>query len=92
MLRSYFNYFNTNYAGNRAPVHIGHHFFNYQNGAYNDALKSFARAICGLPEVQCITYAALADFLDNQSPEVLSRYRRGDFERAPALNAPGSVQ
>ncbi len=57
MLATYLHYFKTNYAGNRAPVHIGHHFSAYQNGAYNDALKSFARSVCALPEVRCVTYA-----------------------------------
>ena len=83
MLATYLHYFKTNYAGNRAPLHIGHHFFAYQNGAYNEALKSFARSICGLPEVRCVTYAKLADFMDRQNPETLAAYRKGDFARAP---------
>jgi hypothetical protein len=87
-LQTYLAYFKTNYAGNRAPLHIGHHFSAYQLGAYNDALKSFARAVCGLPEVRCITYAKLADFMDGQNAETLAAYRKGDFARAatPALN------
>jgi hypothetical protein len=91
-LRAYLNYFRTNYLGGRAPLHIGHHFFNYQNGAYNSALKSFAGAVCGLPEVKCVTYTALADFLDGQSLETLSAFRRGDFPRAPASNLSGLPQ
>src|SRR5262245_9962015 len=88
MLQTYLHYFKTNYAGNRAPLHIGHHFMNYQGGAYNEALKSFARAVCGLPEVRCVTYAKLADFMDQQSAETLAAYRKGDFARAatPTLN------
>jgi hypothetical protein len=87
-LQTYLHYFKTNYAGNRAPLHIGHHFTGYQGGAYNEALKSFARAVCGLPEVRCVTYARLADFMDQQNPDTLAAYRRGDFARAatPALN------
>jgi hypothetical protein len=87
-LQTYLRYFKTNYAGNRAPLHIGHHFMNYGGGAYNDALKSFARAVCGLPEVRCVTYAKLADFMDQQNAETLAAYRKGDFARAatPALN------
>jgi peptidoglycan/xylan/chitin deacetylase (PgdA/CDA1 family) len=82
MLDSYLSYFRANYAGNRAPIHIGHHFSDYQNGAYRDALKGFARAVCGLPEVRCVTYKALADFMDGLKPEMLAAYRRGDFPRA----------
>jgi peptidoglycan/xylan/chitin deacetylase (PgdA/CDA1 family) len=87
-LQTYLHYFKTNYAGNRAPLHIGHHFMNYQGGAYNEALKSFARTVCGLPEVRCVTYAKLADFLDRQNAETLAAYRKGDFARVatPALN------
>ncbi|MET0531697.1 MAG: hypothetical protein ABW003_25755, partial [Microvirga sp.] len=91
MLATYLHYFKTNYAGNRAPLHIGHHFFGYQNGAYNEALKSFARTVCGLPEVRCVTYAKLADFMDKQSAETLAAYRKGDFARAatPMLEIAG---
>lgn len=82
MLDSYLNYFRANYTGNRAPIHIGHHFTDYQNGAYREALKAFARAVCGLPEVRCVTYKALADFMDALKPETLAAYRKGDFPRA----------
>jgi hypothetical protein len=83
MLDSYLNYFRANYTGNRAPIHIGHHFTDYQNGAYRDALKSFVRAVCGLLEVRCVTYKTLADFMDRLSPQMLAAYRNGDFERVP---------
>jgi peptidoglycan/xylan/chitin deacetylase (PgdA/CDA1 family) len=88
MVQTYLDWFKTNYAGNRAPLHIGHHFFGYQTGAYNEALKAFARTICSLPEVRCTTYEKLADFMDALSPETLSAYRSGDFPRAerPALS------
>jgi hypothetical protein len=82
MLDSYLKYFRANYTGNRAPIHIGHHFTDYQNGAYREALKSFARMVCGLPEVRCVTYRTLADFMDTLRPETLAAYRNGDFPRA----------
>jgi len=82
MLDSYLNYFRANYMGNRAPIHIGHHFTDYQNGAYREALKTFARSICGLPEVRCVTYKTLADFMDKVQPDMLAAYRKGDFPRA----------
>jgi hypothetical protein len=87
-LQTYLAYFKANYTGNRAPLHIGHHFSGYQGGAYNEALKSFARAVCGLPEVRCVTYAKLAEFMDRQNADTLAAYRKGDFARAgaPALN------
>ncbi len=84
MLDSYLNYFRANYTGNRAPIHIGHHFSDYQNGAYREALKQFARSVCGLPEVRCVTYKALADYMDSLRPEMLAAYRKGEFARASA--------
>jgi peptidoglycan/xylan/chitin deacetylase (PgdA/CDA1 family) len=87
-LQTYLDYFKSNYTGNRAPLNIGHHFFDYQDGAYKEALKSFARTVCGLPEVRCVTYTALADFMDKHTPATLQAYRKGDFPRAaePALS------
>ncbi len=87
ILQTYLDYFRTNYTGNRAPLHIGHHFFDYQGGAYKDALKTFARTVCGLPEVRCVTYRALADFMDGLGPDTLAGYRKGLFARAaePAI-------
>ena len=51
-------------------------------------MKSFARAVCELPEVRCVTCDKLADFMDRQNPETLAAYRKGDFARAatPALD------
>jgi peptidoglycan/xylan/chitin deacetylase (PgdA/CDA1 family) len=86
MLRTYLNYFRANYSGNRAPVHIGHHFSPMQGGAYNEALKDFARMVCGLPEVRCVSYRTLADYLDRLDTTTLQAYQRGDFPRAPALD------
>ena len=82
MLATYMAYFRASYTGNRAPLHIGHHFEAYQGGVYNDALKEFARRVCGLPEVRCAAYSELADFMDRQNPELLAAYQRGDFPHA----------
>ena len=82
MLATYLDYFKKNYIGNRAPLHIGHHFADFQNGAYREALKTFARSVCGLPEVRCVTYAKLADFMDELLPETLAAYRDGAFPHA----------
>ena len=82
MFDTYLDYFKASYAGNRAPLHIGHHFNDYQRGAYREALESFATAVCGLPEVRCVSYRMLADMLDKESPETLAAYQKGDFERA----------
>jgi peptidoglycan/xylan/chitin deacetylase (PgdA/CDA1 family) len=82
MLETYIAYFKANYFGNRAPLHIGHHFTNYHGGAYHEALTAFIERVCGLPEVQCVTYSKLADFMDSLSPETRAAYQKGDFPRA----------
>ena len=82
MLDTYLDYFKANYTGDRAPINIGHHFFDYQGGAYREALLDFAQMVCGLPEVRCATYSTLADFLDKQDPATLEAYRHGDFPHA----------
>ena len=84
MLATYLDYFRANYTGNRAPLNIGHHFEGLQGGVYNEALKEFARRVCGLPEVKCATYSELADFMDQQTPETIAAWQKGDFPHAPA--------
>ena len=44
MVDTYLDYFKANYSGNRAPLHIGHHFLDYGAGIYREALKKFARS------------------------------------------------
>ncbi len=82
MYATYMNYLRANYTGNRAPLHIGHHFSTFQGGVYNQALLSFARSVCGLPEIKCVTYAKLAEFLEGLSPEQSELYKKGAFPRA----------
>ncbi len=87
MLATYMAYFRASYTGNRAPLNIGHHFEAYQGGVYNEALKEFARRVCGLPEVKCAAYSELADFMDRQAPELLAAYQRGEFPRLTSVAA-----
>ena len=83
MLETYLNYFQENYYGNRAPLHIGHHFFPYQQGIYHLALQKFAREVCFLPEVRCVSNSELADFLDLAGASTLKSYQSGDFTKMP---------
>jgi hypothetical protein len=80
MYYSYVNYFFSNYAGNRAPVNIGHHFSQWNGGAYWKAMKRFARLVCGLPEVKCSTYSELVSFMDANQSKV-AQYQAGNFDR-----------
>jgi len=61
---SYLDAFHTLYAGDRAPLIIGHHFTTWNHGAYLRALTRLLDAVCGLPEVRCVSLAELAAWLD----------------------------
>lgn len=81
MYKTYMNYFTTNYYGNRAPVHIGHHFSRWNNGAYLRAFERFGKEVCSLPEVKCVTYQELAEFLNQQTPATIAEWQKGNFSR-----------
>lgn len=81
MKRSYLNYFNANYTGNRAPLHIGHHFSLWNGGAYYNALKDFAKAVCGKAEVRCVTYKELTKYMESLDNETLASFQEGNFDR-----------
>lgn len=87
MVDTYMQYFQSNYYGNRAPVHIGHHFSKWNGGAYWKAMQTFARRVCGLPEVKCVTYKELVSFVEENGANLRS-YQSGDF---PKLARPPSA-
>lgn len=80
MIDTYRGYFASNYYGNRAPIHIGHHFSKWNGGAYWKAMQTFALEVCGLPEVKCVTYKELAAFVEENSSKIAS-YQAGSFQR-----------
>lgn len=82
MIETYMAYFEGNYLGNRAPLHIGHHFSKWNGGAYWEAMQEFAQAVCGLPEVTCGTYKDLVMFLEAHEDE-LREFQSGDFPPMP---------
>ena len=61
---SYINYFDSNYNGNRAPVFIGSHFSEWNDGVYWQAMKDFAQTVCTKPEVRCVTFSELKNYLE----------------------------
>jgi len=86
VLQGYLNYFLKNYNGNRAPVHIGHHFFQYRGGAYNRILLKFARAVCSQPEVRCTTYEKLAEFMNESGTAKRNEFQAAKFPKAQPLS------
>ena len=64
-----------------APLAIGQHFETWDSWAYDHALTRFVLAACMLPEVRCVSYRQLANFLDSVPPAQLRRYEAGRFPR-----------
>ncbi|HYV33600.1 MAG TPA: hypothetical protein VE973_02025 [Candidatus Limnocylindria bacterium] len=63
---SYLNYFSANYNANRAPVYIGSHFSEWNDGVYWEAMRDFAAEVCGKPEVYCVTFGELEQYMESQ--------------------------
>jgi Polysaccharide deacetylase len=83
MVQSYVNYFHHNYFGNRAPVHIGHHFSQMNGGAYWKAMQRIARYVRKKPDVICGTYKELMSFVEKNKSR-LDDYQAGNFDK-PAI-------
>jgi hypothetical protein len=71
--------FRTSYHGNRAPLPLGYHFETWNHWAYDHALARFLVKACRMPEVRCVSYRELVDWLDKQQASALRRYRAGGF-------------
>lgn len=63
VVEAYMNYFKKNYFGNRAPLHIGHHFTDYAGKSYERSLMRFIETVAGRPDVKFCTYMQLVDIL-----------------------------
>lgn len=71
------------YKGNRAPLIIGNHFESWNGGVYMRAVEETIKTVCGKPEVRCVSFRQLADWLDAQDPKVLDRLRTLDVGESP---------
>ncbi len=63
------------YRGNRAPLIIGNHFESWNGGAYMRAVEETVERVCTKPEVRCVSFRQLADWLDAQDPRTLDKLR-----------------
>jgi hypothetical protein len=90
VFNTYMAYFKNSYFGNRAPLHIGHHFSQWNGGAYWKAMQRFAKAVCNstdYPDVKCASYSELVKFMNDHEAD-LPAYQKGDFAKAiPALTS-----
>ncbi len=74
VVAGYTEYFEKNYTGDRAPVIIGHHFSTWNDNVYWEAMKTFARDVCGRPQVRCVNFRELTDYLDEYGvPELVKK-------------------
>lgn len=93
MIDTYMKYFESNYFGNRAPIHIGHHFSKWNGGAYWEAMQTFAKRVCGQPEVKCGTYKELVAYMEEHGGQ-RADLQAGNFPkpaRPPSANDTASV-
>ncbi|GLV98532.1 hypothetical protein ACIP46_05990 [Streptomyces lavendulae] len=71
------------YQGNRAPLIIGNHFESWNGGTYMRAVEESIQTMCTKPEVRCVPFRELADWLDAQDPKTLEWMRTLDVGQAP---------
>ncbi|MFD0856664.1 hypothetical protein ACFQ07_30815, partial [Actinomadura adrarensis] len=80
--------FHRAYHGNRAPLIIGNHFQRWNGGIYMRAVEDVMRNVCTKPEVLCVSFRRLTDWLDVQDPAVLRELRRLPVGQAPRTTWP----
>lgn len=71
------------YDGNRAPLIIGNHFESWNGGTYMRAVDEVVKEVCNKPEVRCVSFHQLVDWLDAQDPQTLKRLRTLEVGEAP---------
>ncbi|WP_448321408.1 hypothetical protein [Streptomyces sp. CO7] len=75
--------FRRSYDGNRAPVIIGNHFESWNGGVYMRAVEEVVKGVCTQPEVRCVSFRQLADWLDAQDPQTIAKLRTLGIGQAP---------
>ncbi|MFF9122758.1 hypothetical protein ACF09J_05565 [Streptomyces sp. NPDC014889] len=71
------------YEGNRAPLVIGNHFESWNGGIYMRAVEDVVKEVCNKPDVRCVSFHQLADWLDAQDPRTLDKLRTLEVGEAP---------
>ncbi len=85
----YLNGFERVYNGSRAPFFIGNHFETWNGGIYMQAMGDVMKTVCTKPEVRCVSFRQLSDWLDAQDPKLLDQLRRLDPGESPNWSAFG---
>ncbi|MEV4442190.1 hypothetical protein AB0K09_24935 [Streptomyces sp. NPDC049577] len=79
----YLNGFERVYNGSRAPLFIGNHFEDWNDGIYMKAVEDVMKSVCKRDGVRCVSFKQLADWLDAQDPKVLAKLRTLDPAQSP---------
>lgn len=81
-----------NYYGNRMPLSIGHHFSLWNKGVYWKALQRFAKDVCRLPEVQCVSHMELVNWMNDKNKNlgygIFNKYNQGLFSKKDIPETP----
>ncbi|MFF9130448.1 hypothetical protein [Streptomyces sp. NPDC014806] len=75
--------FDRAYNGNRAPLVIGNHFESWNGRTYMRAVEDVVKEVCNKPDVRCVSFRQLADWLDAQDPQTLAKLRSLEVGEAP---------
>jgi len=84
VLATYNDMYNATFNGNRAPLVLGNHFNEWNNGAYEKALTDFVLAKCGQPETQCVPFSDVLAWMSVQDPERLAQLQAQNPELGSA--------
>jgi hypothetical protein len=76
VLDTYRDMYNAAFEGNRAPLILGNHFNNWNNGAYSDAIANFVKETCGKPDTYCVPFRDLISWMEAQDPAVLLQLQK----------------
>ena len=80
VLNGYLAAFDGLYYGNRAPFEVSNHFNHSDHEAYNDAVAQLLKTVCSKPEVQCVTYTEMTNWLDAHTTQ-LANLDAGKFTK-----------
>ncbi|MFI8348965.1 hypothetical protein [Streptomyces sp. NPDC085596] len=75
--------FDRAYDGNRAPLIIGNHFESWNGGTYMRAIEDVVKTVCNKPDVRCVSFRELTDWLDAQDPQTLAKLRTLEVGETP---------
>ena len=64
MLASYMSYFTAHYMSNRAPIFIGHHFSDWNDGLYWSVMQDAVKAMCAKQYVRCATHQETMNYMN----------------------------